>query len=98
MLGEYYLKAGADIDAMADEAKIWRRRIEKADSSVMRQYYDEIQGIENKCDAARIALKECVIGGENISEDKKQGLEKALDAVRGALEDLAARAKDVVGD
>lgn len=98
MLGEYYLKAGADLDAMEDEAKVWRRKAEKADSPLMRQYYEEIQGIENKCDAARIALNACVIGGKNVSVEEKEGLERAIDSVREALNRLASRAKDVLGD
>lgn len=97
MLGEYYLKAEADIDAMEDEAKVWRRRAEKADSPIMRQYYDEIQDIGSKCDAARIALKACVVGGKNVSVEEKEGLEKAIGAVRDALDDLANRAKDALG-
>lgn len=98
MLGEYYTKAASEIDEMEHEANEWRSKMERADSPVMRQYYEKIQDIHDKCDAARIALNACVVGGKNVSEPEKQGLEKALDAVREALNDLAARAKDSTGD
>jgi hypothetical protein len=97
MLGDYYLKASADIDAMHDEAKAWRRKMEKADSAVMRQYYDEIQSIEDKCDAARIALNACVVGGKHVSEAEKKGLEKAIGEAREALDGFSSQVKRVLG-
>lgn len=98
MSSDYYSQAQANLQAMEDEAKAWRRRAERADSPVMRQYYEEIQGIENKCDAARIALNACVVGGKNVSIEQQTALEKAIAAVREALDDLADRAKGVIGD
>ena len=91
MLEEYYLKAAADIDSARQEAERWRKNMEKATSEVQRQYYEEIQDLESKCDRARIALNQCVMGNNPATEDQRAILERALAEVREAVSKLAAK-------
>ena len=71
MLEEYYLKAAVDIDNAKQEAERWRKNIEKATSEVQRQYYEEIQDLDSKCDRARIALNQCDKGKEQPTEEQR---------------------------
>ncbi|MGQ9552695.1 MAG: hypothetical protein ACUVWR_01150 [Anaerolineae bacterium] len=91
MLEEYYLKAAADIDNAKQEAERWRKNIEKATSEVQRQYYEEIQDLDSKCDRARIALNQCVMGKEPPTEEQRATLERALAEVREAVSKLTAK-------
>ena len=91
MLEEYYLKAAADIDNAQLEAKRWRKNMEKATSEVQRRYYEEIQDLDSKCDRARIALNQCVLGGESAPEEARHRLATALAEVSDAVSKLASK-------
>lgn len=93
MKKSYQQKLQAHLDEWSAEIDKLKARADKADADVKLEYYEQIEGLREKQDAARVKLTELMAASDDAWEDLKAGAESAGLALSDAVSKAVSRFK-----
>jgi uncharacterized coiled-coil DUF342 family protein len=93
MKESYQQKLQAHLDEWSAEIDKLKARADKADADVRLEYYEQIEALREKQEAAKDKLTELMTAGDDAWEDLKAGTEIAGLALSDAISKATSRFK-----